>query len=80
MAYLHGNSATTPGQESQEQACQDDIDSKFNEPTAAVKERAMGYQAADIAAQLASEQERRAILGQCMDANSLIALFTVARC
>jgi hypothetical protein len=50
---------------------------EHTEPTAKERELALGYAADDTAADGISELERRQVLGRCMDANTVQALFGI---
>lgn len=55
----------------------DESTQAHTEPTAKERELAMGYVPDDTAAEGVSELERRQLLGRCMDANTLQALFGI---
>lgn len=50
----------------------------YTEPTADERELALGYNLGDTAAPGVTEDQRRAVLGKCIDANTLQALFGTA--
>jgi hypothetical protein len=50
---------------------------QYTEPTAKERELAMGYVAGDTAAAEISELDRKRVLGRCMDANTMQALFGI---
>lgn len=50
----------------------------WSEPTADECEVAMGYSQGTTAAPSVSEQQRRAMMGNCMDANTLQAIYAIA--
>jgi hypothetical protein len=55
----------------------DESTQEYTEPTAQERELALGYAANDTAAEGISELERRQVLGRCMDANTVQALFGI---
>lgn len=55
----------------------DEASQEYTEPTALERELALGYTANDTAAESVTEQERRQVLGRCMDANTMQALFGI---
>jgi len=55
----------------------DESKQEHSEPTAKERELCLGYVPGDTAAAGVTEQERRKVLGQCMDANTTRALFGI---
>jgi hypothetical protein len=55
----------------------DESTQQLTEPSALERELALGYVANDTAAKSVSELERRQVLGRCMDANTVQALFGI---
>jgi len=74
MAYK-GSRAFKEGQPG---AILDSAGNRVDEPTAAEREAAMGYTPGDTQAPGVSEQQRREILGRCIDAHVLEAILAIA--
>jgi hypothetical protein len=55
----------------------DETIQEHTEPTAKERELCLGYVPEDTAAEGVTEQERRQVLGRCMDANTLQSLFGI---
>jgi hypothetical protein len=51
---------------------------KYEEPSAAERERALGYETNDTAAAGVTERQRREVLGKCIDANVLQSIMAIA--
>jgi hypothetical protein len=52
---------------------------QFDEPSATEREVIMGFEPSSTSAPNVSEHERKSMLGQAIDLNALVALFTACR-
>lgn len=75
LVAFKGSYAFCPGQPG---IIWDQTQQAWTEPTACERERALGYTSGDTAAEGVTELQRCQLLGRCMDANCMQALFAIA--
>eukprot|EP00775_Hariotina_reticulata_P015084 gene15084-biopygen1096 len=70
--------AFRPGQPGNIIDCSDPAALRWDEPTASEREVALGYLPGSTAAEGVTEQQRCAVLGQCIDANTLQCIMAIS--
>eukprot|EP00775_Hariotina_reticulata_P009856 gene9856-biopygen11780 len=70
--------AFRPGQPGSIIDCSDPAALRWDEPTASEREVALGYLPGSTAAEGVTEQQRCAVLGQCIDANTLQCIMAIS--